>query len=226
MTDVEFRRLGGAPPPEREVLAVDGEGRFTLWRSISSPVVGRFAGTVPDQGGLAALVAAVEGEPGTGEVEVPADAPVEEVEVGGVLAAAEADLDPPGPWGPLLRACRQLSESLTDQPEAAVALVAVGGGDRPTRWLLEHRGTATLPLELDHAELTLTLWRDGQQAGTAGTGPLAAGRVEAGPGWALDLEVPEAPDPTGGILLAKVELVAMDGGVLVPMSVQAEPLRG
>jgi hypothetical protein len=104
-----------------------------------------------------------------------------------------------------------------------VALV-IGGG--PTRWRLEHRGTATLALELDHAQLVLTLWRDGQEAGRAGTGPLAAGRVEAGPGWALDLEVPGAPDPSGGILLARVELVAEDAGVLVPMSVQAEPLRG
>jgi hypothetical protein len=223
VTAVEFRRLGGAPPPEREVLQVDGDGRFTLWRSIGSPAVGRFSGGVPDPAGLAALVAAVEGEQGTGRVEVPAGAPVEEVEVGGAVAAAEADLNPPGPWGPLLAACRRLTESLTDQPDAAVALVGV---EAPGRWRLEHRGTGVLPLELDHAELLLTLWRDGQQAGTAGTGPLGAGRVEAGPGWTLELDVPGAPDPSGGILLARLELVGEDGGVLVPMSVQAEPVRG
>ena len=223
MSAVEFRRLGGAPPPEREVLQVEGDGRFTLWRSIGSPAVGRFSGVVPDPAALAALVADVDGEPGTGRVELPAGAPVEEVEVGGAVAAAEADLDPPGPWGPLQAACRRLAQSLTDQPEAAVALVAV---DAPGRWRLEHRGTGLLPLELEHAELVLTLWRDGREAGSARTGPLGAGRVEAGPGWTFDLEVPGVPDPAGGILLARLELVGEDAGVLVPMSVQADPVRG
>jgi hypothetical protein len=221
MSHVVFRRLSSAPPPERELLTVEEGGAFTMWRSLG-PVVGRFAGTLPDPARLAALAAAAGGAaPPSGPGELPSGASVDFLEVGDSSARVEAEGGVPGPWGALLDACRQLLGDLTDQPLAALTLRA----DDPSRPRLDHRGQATLPLELDSAAVTVELWRDGVQAVVAGSGPLGLGRVDAGPGWSVTVEIGAVDVSRGGLLTARASLVADDDGVFVPLTLMCPPVR-
>jgi hypothetical protein len=222
MSVVVFRRLSSAPPPERELLTVDEAGTFRMWRSLG-PMVGRFAGTLPDPARLAGLAAAAGGAaPPSGPGELPSGASVDFLEVENASSArVEAQSDVPGPWGALLDACRQLLGDLTAQPLAAVALHA----DDPARPRLDHRGQATLPLELDSATVTVELWRDGVQAVVAGSGPLGLGRVDAGPGWSVTVDIGAVDVSGGGLLTARASLVADDEGVFVPLTLFCPPVR-
>ncbi len=53
---VTYRRVGGMqPPPDRELLTIDDDGSFTLWRSVGWATypptpVGRFSGRLDGQG--------------------------------------------------------------------------------------------------------------------------------------------------------------------------------
>src|SRR5438270_6614307 len=161
VTALAFRRLSFAPPPEREMLTVNDDGRFELWRS-NGPIVGRFAGAVPDATALAALVSAAAATPPPAVPSaLPPDAATEVVEVGDTSATVEAGEGADGPWGELISACRRLLDQLRDEPVAAVALVV----ESPTGARLEHRGREPLPLELDNATVAANVWHDGRQAG-------------------------------------------------------------
>lgn len=219
---VAFRRIGGSPPPEREMLEIDDDGEARLWRSIGH-VVGRFGGPAPHVGKLRELVKAAESVDPPDEAEdaeVPADAPIEEIEVGGRTVSFEEGVDPDGPWGALAKACRNLMTELLDQPLAAIRIAAHDAGSIR----LEHVGSAAVTVELDAAEAKLELWRDRRLASHASTGPLGGGRLDAGPGWTLDIDVRGIDPGDGGRLTARVEFVADDEGVYVPMSVNAPPL--
>jgi hypothetical protein len=212
---VEYRRLSGAPPPERELLTVEEDGSFLLWRSIA-PTVGRFAGVIPDPADLATLVAAAADTPSPPRpTELPSGTSVEVVEVGDVTARVEAGVEVDGPWGALLSRLRDLSGDLTDQPLAAVALVV----DDPAMPRLEHRGREALPVELDSATVSVDVWHEGVQVAAARAGPLGQGRVMAEPGWSVRFEVGEVAAPSGGLLMVRASLVVDDEGVFVPVTV-------
>ena len=74
---LNFQRLSGWFPPERELLTVEEDGSFTMWRSYGPSVIGRFSGAVPDVDALAGLVAATAAVEPTGPDEVEPDASVE-----------------------------------------------------------------------------------------------------------------------------------------------------
>lgn len=216
MPPITFRRISNHPPPERELLTIDDDGGFSMWRSTGF-VGGRFAGTVPDAGRVLRLVESAARVPGPETAALPPGASLEEVEVDGRAARFEARRDVVGPWGELLSELRVLLEALCAQPLAAVAAVVVAAD----RIRLEHRGSASLPVELDAARVTVDVWRDGRQVATSGTGPLGLGRIDAGPGWAVDVEVSDLDTVGGGILVARVSLVADDGGIYVPVTLTA-----
>jgi hypothetical protein len=221
VSGVVFWRVSSAPPPERELLTVDDGGSFTMWRSLG-PVVGRFAGTLPDPGRLSALAAGAAAVPPPSGRELPPDTTVEVVELDETRSAqVEAGADAGGPWGALLSCCRQLIDDLTDQPSAAVTLVA----EDPFRPRLEHRGHDILPLELGSATVTVDFRRDDVEVAAAGTGPLDLGRIEAGPGWSVTVEITELPVSAGGLLTATASLVADDDGVFVPLTIISPPTR-
>ena len=142
MTLVDFKRHSDAPPPIRELLAVEDDGLATAWRS-NGPAVGRFSGPVADRAGLEAAVdAARAAEPP--EAALRADAVAERIETGGRQARVAAWLPGDGPWGPLADACRRLLDEMVTAPTAAIGGVLGPGA----RLRLEHRGDAPLPLEL------------------------------------------------------------------------------
>lgn len=220
MTLVEFKRLADAPPPERELLAVDDEGRAVAWRSTGT-AVGRFSGAVRELDALQAAVASAgrADPPVAGDLRP--DASVEVVTTGGRTARVAARRPVEGAWSPLVEACRSELDAITGSPLAAVAgTVLPWGGLR-----LEHRGADPLPLELGSLAATFKLWREGRLAASApipeGGAPGDLGSVEAGPGWAVELRPDGLDLAGGGILAVEATFVADDGGVYVPVRITA-----
>lgn len=221
MTGLRFRRIAHAPPPERELLDVDEAGAFTMWRSRGA-IVGRFAGTVPDADAVAALADAAAAADPPAAPTLPADAAGESVEVDGRSARVEAGESVPGPWGELLAACRGLLDDLRDQPAAAIEAALVDGGATVR---LEHRGTASLPLELDGTTVTARAWHEGRQVGGATGDPADLGFADAGPGWAVELPVPALGAPAGARLTVQVSMIADDDGIYVPLLASAPSIE-
>ncbi|HEY6569138.1 MAG TPA: hypothetical protein VIZ22_02560 [Candidatus Limnocylindrales bacterium] len=220
MTLVTWRRLSSMPPPERELLDVEADGSFRLWRSIA-PVVGRFGGSLPAgvvselEGLVSAVGSAAAPRPGS----LPADASVEQLEVGGARSVFEAGAEADPPWGDLLAACRRIADARTDAPVAAIAL-EVGLTDGRARIRLVQRGTGTLPVELASGRAKVAVWRGMENPANALAG-FDLGRVEAGPGWdaetTAELPVLEAGDK----VTATVTFIVDDGGVFIPVAMSA-----
>lgn len=213
---LRFRRLADAPPPERELLDVREDGTAVAWRS-NGRAVGRFAGSVPNLDEVLAAVSAADGEAPPPPPDVPADAAVETVEIGGRAARFESRIPVDGPWGPLVRTCRSLLETMTGSPVAAIGAVLAPDGTMR----LEARGTEPLPVELASLEATITLWRDGREAASGRVTGGALDRVEAGPGWSVELAAPAMSIGGGGTLVAVASFVADDDGIYVPVSLTA-----
>ena len=209
---VRYRRLSSSPPPERELLTVDDDGGFLGWRSRGA-VVGRFEGRLPDLDPLRAVIERSTGEPAPTARELPFDAAIERIEAGGREASTRAGDSPPGAWGDLLAWCRGQLGAMTADPVAAIAVSFAA----PGTVRLEHRGTAILPLELASLSVELGRWRDGVfvDAVPADTGGL--GRVEAGPGWSIEVAVPSPEAAPGDQVVASVQLVVEDRGIYVPV---------
>ena len=210
---VSFARIAFSPPPLREMLAVLADGTATCWRS-NGPAVGRFAGHVDAMDDLrAALAGVAAGDARPGALELVPDAAWEEVDADGRTARFAADDQVDGPWGRLLDRCRGLLDEVSESPAAAIAILVDADG----HVRLDHRGDGTLPLELDSLQVSLTLWRDGREAARAKT-ELSAGRVEAGPGWSLDVADTSIDLRGGGKLVGVASFIADDEGVFVPVA--------
>lgn len=220
MTLVTWRRLSSMPPPERELLDVDADGAFRLWRSIA-PVVGRFGGSLPAgaAGDLERLVAAVGSSAAPRPGSLPPDASVEQLEIAGVRSIFEAGADASAPWGELLAACRRIAEERTDSPVAAIELefeLAEGSA----RIRLVHRGTGTLPVELAAGRAKVAVWRGMLNPANVAAG-FDLGRVDAGPGWSAETTAPLPGLEAGDKVTATVTFIVDDGGVFIPVAMSA-----
>ena len=155
---LRVRRTGGAFPPDLELLAVEADGSFRLWRTIAeasrppSPV-GAFGGTVPPAL-LERLSALTPAEDVT--LPLPADAATLEVEVGGHRLQGPDDARPTGAWAEVVEVVGALLGSLTDQPVAAVALEVEPDGSSAA---LHHRGPHGLWLSLARVGVLVTTWK-------------------------------------------------------------------
>jgi hypothetical protein len=214
MSLVRFLRLSSAPPPAREKIDVADDGSYTAWRSIDD-VVGRFAGSVPDPEVVRGLVAAVAGVAPPALGALPHDATVDSVGAGGQELEVSANGSVEGPWGELLAACRELVAGVGSSPLAAVALVI----DGPGALRLEHRGSASIPVELANLWVEVTRWRGDTPVGSAERTVPGLGRVESGPGWSLPIDLGRGPadGEPGDLLTASAWFVADDGGIFVPV---------
>jgi len=108
---------------------------------------------------------------------------------------------------------------LLDEPVAAIRI----GSHGVDKIRLENAGSKPLTMDLDSATAVLELWRDRRVASHSSSGPLGGCRVEAAPGWTLEIDVPGIDSEDAGRLTARVELVADNEGVFVPMSVSPAP---
>ena len=139
MKQLTFRRTSDAEPAEYEILEIDADGSFSMWRS-TGLVVGRFAGAVPEFEALADDADRATRASARTLDRIPADASLERIDVDGHAAAVAAHLSLEGSWGVLVDRCRALMSDLCDQPQAALTVEL----DDPTVPRLVHRGTQQL----------------------------------------------------------------------------------
>jgi hypothetical protein len=215
MTDLAYRRVAGGPDPIRDVLLVPDAGPATIWRS-DGGVVGRFAVAPAFLPGLvAAAVAAASVDAPEGTSMPPADRLAEHLTLDGASLSVLAGAEVPGPWGPLLAACRAAVDD-PGEPVAAIALVA----ELPGRVRLEHQGSG--PLELGFGALAAAIrWTyGGIETGYAGARVRDA-VVAAGPGWSTTIELTPTANPApAGTPVARASFSISDGGVWIPVRLE------
>ncbi len=220
MTRVAFARLSDAPPPLREMLDVDDDGSWRVWRSVG-PAIGRFAGTGDAAAGagreIVELAAAAEGAETPRGGDSSPDATVDSIDLGGRSVSVPYRQTPDGPWGDLFEACRGLLDEAVSHPVAAIGM-ELAGADRVR---LKHRGEEPLPVEFGSAQVEATLWTPDGAFVASGTGRIDAGHVDAGSGWSLEVPLEGIEPSAKGEPVVFVSFVADDGGVYVPVVLSA-----
>ncbi len=223
---VRFIRVGGwQPPPDSESLEVDDDGTFRMWRSVGSPMAGRFGGQL--EPGLLAQVRS-EGQQaasaGNLDASILPDAAIETIEVDGARASLGGNDEGDGAWAPLVAHLRRLLGELMRSPVSAVALEVDGA--RAAR--LEHRGREPLGLDLSSLTVRAVLWGPGYEMLDDWSAPAGissdGGRVQAGPGWkqALPFEHGFKPRP-GQVVHAYANFVVLNGEQPIPVSCVVAP---
>jgi hypothetical protein len=232
-----FRREGGLPPPDHEVLTLRADGSFQLWRTIArasrppSPV-GRFGGRLDDAqwSGLARLIDTCRRAPAV-ELSLPPDAAREKVVLGKRISTWADDKLPPAPFDSLAGELRALLGTLTASPEAAITVEPGPAGPDGAR--LVHLGWGGLELDLSRARVRAVRWEGGvpgQEWSAEVGGPRS---VTAAPGWTYPLPVTTAPDGAAGpanplnqISIHVDEVLAFDGEFWRACAVQTSPPAG
>lgn len=182
---VRFRRRGGMPPPDWEVLEITVGGAFRLWRSVMRPSVGsgwagRFIGTLPGDG-LRALTHALSGCTGSTGASgpPPADSSIDTFRCEGGELTIPADASAPPAWQQATTLLRGFLDSLTGHPLAAIGLDFHEGAR------MVHAGSAPLELDLSNGTVRV-IHRDGDAIAGQWSAPLGGPRTEiADPGWSL-----------------------------------------
>lgn len=208
-----YRLVGGRREPVNdERLEIEDE-QFTMWRSVGTAIVGRFAGRLPDATARELAAAAEQARlAAVLRTETPPDAPIETVDLGDgkVTRLGQGD-ESEGPWAVLVRRLRTLADELLDQPTAAIALEVADDG-RSAR--LVHRGNQPVGIDLSAVRVAAYAWKGYYEpAGRWKLGPIAvAGADKAEPGW--NLELPFDHDLTlgrGRSLQVAVDFALKDG---------------
>ncbi len=219
MSRVALARLSDAPPPLRETLDVDPDGSWRVWRSVGQ-AIGRFGGSGDAAAAGQRIVMLAEAAtdtdpPGPGDAS--ADTTWDTIEVGSTSLRLPYRAAPDGPWGELLAACRGLLDDAIASPKAAIGMTLMA----PDRVRLEHRGDEPLPIELGAASVEATAWTADGAFIASGSGRVAADHVDAGPGWAIDVDLDGIDASAGGQPVVFVSFVANDGGVFIPVVLSA-----
>lgn len=224
-----YQRGGGlAQPPDYELLEVEDDGNFRMWRSVGWATVpptpvGLFGGSI-ETADLVRLrqECAAASRAGDLSMRMQPGIPVESIEIEGATAELTPGPTIPGDWGPLVEHLRGLLASLTQQPRAALALEL--GPGRETAQLVQLGGE---PLRLELGAVSILVSQQTAGGGDLGEWRLPAadlgGEVAAGPGWSLALPFDHglraAP---GSRLTAIVNLVVYDeDGLDIPVSLAA-----
>jgi hypothetical protein len=226
---IQYTRTGGSRPPrDRELLTVEDEGKFSLWRSLGAAVfpptaVGHFAGKL-NANDLAALQKLAQAAQKAGDLAVvpPPGSSLERVTLAdGVNARLGIHDEPDGPWGALLARLRQLLADLTAHPQAALKLTVSAKGDAAR---LAHLGDQPLRLDLSDLTIRAVLWEGYKNLGDwRYSGPAEwEGDVVAEPGWSLELPFAhEHETGPSAEVVAYVTLAAYDGRLRVPISLES-----
>jgi hypothetical protein len=208
-----FRREGGRPPPDHEVLTVAADGSYRLWRTIArasqppSPV-GRFAGRLPgDRWEQLHRVIDSCGKAEPIELSLPADAAREQVVLAsGVSTWADGKI-PPAPFDDLAAEARGLLGELTDSPEAALELRV----DSNLAVALAQLGSAELDLDLSGASIRAVRWDNdaaAEQWSALIDGPRS---VTAVAGWIYELPFDHPFGKEATVSAHVDDLLAFDG---------------
>jgi len=220
-----FRRTGGMPPPDWEVLTVAGDGTFRLWRTIaraSNPPtpVGRFSGRIPDRRWTdlrQAIDACRRADPV--ELSLPADAAQEKVVLGKRISSWADDAVPPAPFDELVGPVRALIGELTASPEAAITADLEDNKTATVR----HLGSAELELNLATARVRAVRWENAAAADDWQADVAGPRSVFAGPGWAYQMPFEHPFGPDAAVTVQVDDLLAFDGEFWRACSLQSLP---
>jgi hypothetical protein len=208
MKNLRFRRTSDHEPAELEVLEIEVDGSFAMWRS-TGEAVGRFAGDVPELSTLSDDVERALTDFPPSSDSIPMDASLERLDVDGRQLAVAAHERIEGPWGALLEQCRSLMEALRDQPLAALVIEL----DDPSVPRIAHRGTEALTLALIQPSATVVVWRDREEVGEFRGFANVIETVNADQGWQLEIPVDGVRSRSGDSVVAQIPLDAYHEGV-------------
>ncbi len=219
------RRGGRMPPPDRELLTIEPDGSFTMWRSVNTPACGRFAGrlsvetwNVLQRDGVAAVQAGVLNRP------ILPDSAIETIQIEETWAKLGHTDTPDGAWGQMAIHLRQLLTSLCQEAEAAVSLHI---SPQATRAKLVHQGQRPLSLDFSRLSVRAILWGGyyEQQGNWSWSAPASLGHVEATPGWEFELNFQHGFAPTADqVVHTYVTFSVYDREGLVNVSLVDAPL--
>jgi len=200
---IRFARSGGhRPPRDREILTIEEDGSFSMWRSIGSAVhppspIGRFVGQLNTQT-RESLLAAVKEVSLEGDLVIkpkPGSAVVN-IETDQVKARMGIHDEPDGPWSELAKLLQGLLGELTKCPVAAVMLDVSEGGEKAR---LIHLGRQPLLLDLSQLDVRAVLWEGHMKVGDwSASGTLSAEKDKtlADVNWEMDLPFNHHFDPS------------------------------
>jgi len=188
---LRYARMGGHEPQDDELLEIGDDGTFSLRRVVAIGAVGEFAGTLLAEGmadlerlaGEAAGAAAPE--PGR---QMPNQV-WEHLSAGGEgwEFLREAELE--GPLAELAAFARALTEELTDEPVAGLALTL---NDDGTGGLLKAIGDQPATIDFSSATADYSLFGNEQEYMASGETsldlPADAGELPSG--WSTDVSLP------------------------------------
>jgi hypothetical protein len=189
---LSYRREGGWPPPDHELLEIQDDGSFTLWRTIgraSQPPapIGGFKGTLTEgeRSDLQGLLNRIH-QAADIRMPFPPDSAVETIMAAGRTALLPHTGMPGEPWAGLVALARTLLVQLTDRPRAALGLRLTDAGKRVDLVLL---GDRSLLVDLSRVSVRAILWSGYEQLGTWESGQLqlGPGPAQLQPGWSREL---------------------------------------
>ncbi len=190
---VRYSLMGGAAqPPNREILKIDEDGSFWMWRSVGTAAspptpIGRFIGRLQPvaQEELRSNVDALEHAGNLRMPSAPHDS-TERIDAGEAYATLGAGGQPREPWRSLVHQMRELLGSLTRTPAAAVGLELAGSGNLAR---LVHLGSQSLRLDFNEFVLRAVLSgsRSENNEITLLKESAISGQVTVDKGWNLDL---------------------------------------
>jgi len=191
---IRYSRSGGhRPPRDREILAIEDDGSFSMWRSIGSAVqppspIGRFAGQL-DSHTLEELITAVNAVAREGDLVIkpkPGSAVVN-IETDQVKARMGIHDEPDSSWPELANLLHGLLGELTKSPLAAITLDVSEDG---TSARLIHLGKMPLLLDLKQLNVRAVLWEGHIKVGDWSTSETVTGELDpisADVNWEMDL---------------------------------------
>ena len=200
---IRYARSGGfRPPRDREILTIEEDGTFTMWRSVGSAVhppspVGRFAGQLDPQT-RESLINAVTAVSLEGDLEIipkPGSAIVN-IETDQVHARMGIHDEPNNSWADIAKLLQELLGKLTSSPVAAMKL-AVSEGGKEAR--LIHLGQQPLILDLSALSVRAVLWEGHKKEDDWSTSGSMSGendQISTGMNWEMDLPFDHQFDPT------------------------------
>lgn len=230
MKIINYQRYGGLrPTPNNEILKIEDDGKFRMWRSVStasippSPI-GRFEGKLEAELN-AQLWYAADAAAATGDFEIVPlpDSVIDTIKLPNAQASMGIYQQPRGPWNNLIGLLRPLLSELALFPRAAIALEVLNGG-RAAR--LVHRGTEPLLLDLSTMKIQAILWQEEDLINRWSEPQTTFGDkvvLSAAEEWLLNLPFGHGFNITQeSHVIAYVRFKAFDGEVFLPVSLESE----
>ena len=229
---IYYHRSGGfKPPQDNELLEINSDGTFSMWRSVGwatyppSPI-GQFGGQL-DSNKTVQLQPLVEAAAGSGNLEmmISPDSPIETIELTGVHATLGIHDDAPGPWGALIEQVRPMLGELTAFPQAAIGVEVLPGGQSAR---LIHLGQEPVQLGLGNLTVRAVLWEGYTKKDDwwASKGNIIPTEMTARPGWQLDLPFDHGFKVTKGLeVIAYINFELFQEEQPIPVSLESRRLQ-